>query len=70
MAEESTEKQVGGCFLAAWSLGVTMPMYFVLSFGVLQRIDAANWMWILFWMYVPAHILGAIFGQIWHKIMK
>ena len=67
---DSTEKKLTGCGLAVLSLFVMTPMWSALCFGVLQKIDADPWMWVLFWCYLPVMFIAQILGQVFSKFMK
>ena len=61
--EELETDQIVGCMGVIWQLIVTLPMWMILLYQILLSIDAPPYAWILFWMYLPAQIVGALFVQ-------
>lgn len=53
-------KDTMGCALSLWHLLVMSPMWFSLLYGILSSIGESvpMWVWVLYWSYVPAVILG------------
>ena len=45
-------------------MGVSLPIWFYLTYHVLLRVDATELMWFLFWIYVPAVIFSLIVSAI------
>ena len=60
MSEKQEFQQVAGCLLAVWSLIITSPMWLILLFMLMQANEMPNWSWVLYWAYVPCHLLGVI----------
>jgi len=58
MSKPVDAEALTGCVSAIWTLAVTGPMWLFLLYGILTTINAPNHMWILFWCYVPANIVG------------
>ena len=58
--DELKPSQFAGCATAMIRMMVTLPMWYVLLFGIIGRIDAPNWLWILFWVYMPVGVLLSI----------
>jgi len=56
-------EQAMGCFAAIWSICVITPMWLMLMFSMLNALGdkATTWMWVLYWVYSPACVLGVIF---------
>lgn len=52
--------------LVAALLGVLVvsPIWFYLLYEILYRVGASDVMWLLFWVYVPVHLLVAILVKI------
>lgn len=55
--------EVVGCAGAVWSLVVTLSMWMILLFTILVEIEAPAYAWILFWMYLPAQIIGGVLAH-------
>ncbi len=55
-----TPKQGLGCILAVITFFITIPIWYVLLFAILQRVDAAPWMWVAYWIYIPVGIIGHV----------
>lgn len=60
MSKSSEAEQIVGCASAMWSLCVTCPMWLVLLFTILSSIDVPSYAWVLFWCYLPAHIVASV----------
>jgi hypothetical protein len=56
----NNKKLLSGCIAAFWSICITTPMWLVLLYHILTKIQAAPTYWALFWCYVPAVIIGGI----------
>ena len=41
-----------------------MPIWYYLLYQILARVNATELMWFLFWIYVPASLLGLILVEI------
>lgn len=54
MAKDSGEEAAAGCAVACISIFITLPMWFALLFGILDRIEAPTWMWSCFFAYMPS----------------
>lgn len=60
-----------GCLPMMWQLFVTLPLFLVIVYGIIQQLhDAPQWLTICFWVYVPSCILGAIVTGITSAIVK
>lgn len=46
------------------ALCVTTPIWYILFYKILARIDATDGMWTLFWIYMPVGILVSIILKI------
>lgn len=68
--EKLTGEQELGCVLSAWSLLVTGPLWLALLFTILQAADVPDYAWWMYWGYVPACLLGTIFGAICKAVRK
>lgn len=53
-------KALLGCLPAAWGLFITGPIWWVTLYMILRQIQATDFMWFLFFAYVPATVLGLI----------
>jgi hypothetical protein len=42
----------------------TMPIWFYLFYQILQRVQASELMMFLFWIYLPAAVIGAVFVRL------
>jgi hypothetical protein len=49
-----------GCTGAFIALFISTPLWMVLLFGMLARIDAPTWMWVVHWTYLPFQVCAAI----------
>jgi cation transport ATPase len=62
MADKDIETdEFVGCMGAIWYLVVILPMWMILLYQILVSIEAPAYAWILFWMYLPAQVIGAVF---------
>ena len=43
---------------------VTLPIWFYLIYQILVRVNASELMFFLFWIYVPAMLLGHVLVQV------
>lgn len=57
MTDSPTPKQAVGCIGAVITLLLSLPLWYALLFGILIRIEAPNWMWICYWLYLPAGVI-------------
>ena len=65
MATEDLETdEVVGCMGAVWYIIVILPMWMILLFTILASINVPAYAWILFWMYLPAQVIGTVFVQV------
>ena len=62
--ETMDNKTLVGCTFALWHILVVLSMWLALLFGILHTINAAMWLWCLYWCYVPAVVLGAIMAAV------
>lgn len=44
-------------FAAIVSLGVSLPIWYILVYKMLVMMHATDGMWILYWIYLPAGML-------------
>ncbi|MBX3321226.1 MAG: hypothetical protein KF890_15220 [Nitrospira sp.] len=49
---------------------VSLPIWFYLTYQVLDRVEATELMWFLFWVYVPVTIFTAILAVITDEATK
>lgn len=59
---------VPGCLGAMLSIFGVRPLWFMLVFGILMKIDADPWMWVLFVTYVPLTFVVNALGE-WTKVL-
>jgi hypothetical protein len=61
-----------GCAMVSWSLFVTAPMWLVLLFSILRALGDSLpvWAWVLYWVYVPATVLGIILTGIAKSLLE
>lgn len=43
---------------------VILPIWFYLMYQVLERVNASELMWFLYWVYLPASVLVTGIGKI------
>lgn len=57
-----SDKEASGCFLTAWTLFVTTPMWLMLLFAILSALGESTptYAWALYWCYAPANVLGVV----------
>lgn len=48
-----------GCLSAVWVILVQVPMWLIFMFGLIQAVNPPQWVWVLFWCYVPVSIIGS-----------
>lgn len=61
----SKETRFGiGCI----GLLITLPMWYAIMFGVMKAADAPDWVWLLYWIYVPLGLLIRVLGEYVEKI--
>lgn len=51
-------------FAGIMTLLVSMPLWYVLMYMLLERVQATQAMWVMFWIYMPVGILVAVAGKI------
>jgi hypothetical protein len=68
--EDKSGEAVIGCATSAWALLVTLPLWFAILFGILQHINTPMWLWVCFWVYVPANVLCAIATAILKQMLS
>lgn len=68
---EMNGEQLTGCLLSIWSLFVTGPIWLVLMFVILKALGDAipTWGWVLYWIYVPATVLGILTGMVGKQLL-
>ena len=59
----STKNKLG-CAVGVIGLFVTTPIWYYLLYQVLTRVEATETMWLLFWIYLPVHLLVAVVSQL------
>lgn len=52
-----TPKQKSGCVLGILSSFLIMPMWFWLLYQILQRVNATETMWLIYYVYVPLSLV-------------
>lgn len=52
-----------------WSVLVTLPMWFVMTYAILARIDSPPWLWGLFYAYIPTCFTAYFLQYIW-KVLR
>ena len=60
-----TKKQKAGCLVALAQTVVILPIWLYLLYRILQAVEATNVMWLLYWLYIPAHLFAAVLRAIW-----
>lgn len=55
---------MSGCFLVIWQFLVVTPIWLFMIFGMLKATDPPDYVWILFFIYLPAYIIGVIISGI------
>ena len=43
---------------------VTMPIWFYLLHEILEAVNATEFMWFLYWVYVPAVLLASVLAKL------
>jgi len=43
---------------------ISMPIWFYLVYKILLLVDASELMWFLFWIYIPATLIGTFLGML------
>jgi hypothetical protein len=51
-------------FAALVSLGVSLPIWYILVYKMLAMMHATDGMWTLYWIYLPAGVLVSIIMKI------
>lgn len=52
------------------SLVVVMPIWYWLMYQILERVQASELMWFLYWIYVPAGLLSSLITKLAGKESK
>ena len=60
---------IASCVGTLFTIVVTGPMWYVLMFGILSRIDSPPWLLALYWCYVPVGFLATVVLQL-PKLLK
>lgn len=60
MVSEKDQENYVGCAAVIWQLVVTSPMWLVLLFAMMSQKDMPVYAWVLYWAYVPAHVVGVL----------
>lgn len=68
MSKPTDTEAFVGCMSAIWTLAVVGPMWLFLLYGILSSINAPNHLWVLFWCYLPAHLIGALMVSLFKAI--
>lgn len=68
---ELSNSEVVGCILSVWSLLVTGPILLILLFVVLNALGDSIpvWSWVLYWIYVPALVLGILTSAVGKQML-
>lgn len=45
-------------------LFIVAPIWYYLLYSILQRVDASELMWFLYWAYIPVALLVGIINKI------
>lgn len=53
---------LSGCVAACWRLFLTIPLFCALMYGLVASVNPPQWVWIVFWIYVPVCIIGGMFS--------
>jgi len=70
--KELSGTETVGCLMSIWQLLITGPIWLILLFQVLTALGDAipSWSWVLYWIYVPACVLGVISGAFGKLLME
>lgn len=68
MSDKDEAKTTIGCTIAILGLFVTLPMWYVLLFCVLDATNQPVWVWALYWAYVPVAFITSALAKI-HEAM-
>ena len=60
MTEETKPSQVLGCAFGLLRLTVTLPLWYIILYAILSRIDTPTGIWVAFWVYVPTGLMLAL----------
>lgn len=52
------------CMGAVLTVCLTLPIWYILLFGILWRTEAPAWQWVLFIIYVPVTLLASLLNQL------
>lgn len=58
-----------GCAIFIISLCVTTPMWMILLFAIMSRVDVPEWAWVLYWVYVPTHVISTMVIAIFRSLL-
>jgi hypothetical protein len=56
--------------LSVIQLFIVMPFWLGLLFGILWVISAPWWLWVVFFIYGPAHVVGKIIAKLTENVLK
>jgi hypothetical protein len=74
MSKDITPKQKTGLWLtllySVVELVIVAPCWLGLLFGILYTISAPFWLWIIFFVYMPAFIVGKILAKLIKRIFE
>ena len=70
MSEEPNAKDTVGCIFGLFTIILVTPVWYALLFGILQAIEAEPWMWVCYFIYVPAQLGCAILGRLFQEMRK
>lgn len=63
-ADAKSAERVSGCFWIVWQGMVTIPLWYLILFMVLVQIDAPPKLWVAFYCYLPASIIGFMISAV------
>ena len=64
MSEDLKPSALAGCDVGIGRILITLPLWYAIMFGVLQRIDTPTWLWVAFFVYMPSGILLSVMEEI------
>ena len=74
MNTEKEVEQVGkglvGCTGLVIQMFLVYPIWYILLFVILQRIEPPTWTWVLYIIYIPATLLTSIIGEFFRGMGK
>ena len=59
-----------GCVTVLLSLGVALPIWFILLYHLLVKAEAESWAWSVYWIYVPSRLVAGLLAkalEAWNK---